>query len=108
MNRLKIEKIIVEHYRVPEIVGRLLRKGGILTGMPVDRQLLRYRRNGDESRPFTPHPHGGKTVVTYVMEDGTELRAESVCSLSDNFSYKVGRTIAIGRLDKRLDGVYGG
>lgn len=108
MERMDVEKIIVEHYRVPEILGRLLKKGGNLKGIPQERQLLRYKRNGDESRPFRPHPHGGKTVVTFVMEDGTELRAESLCSLSDNFSYQVGREIAVERLNTQLDKMYGG
>jgi hypothetical protein len=96
----KVGKVFVEHYRVPELVGRILKRGGNLKGVPSERQLMRYKRNGQEARAFVPHPNGGKTVVTVVLEDGTEVSEESVCSLSDNFSYKVGRNIAIGRLQK--------
>lgn len=96
----EVKKVVVEHYRVPDVVGRILSRGGNLRGQPSERQLVRYRRNGANSRGFVPFPQGGRTVVTVVFEDGTELSAEAVCSLADHFSYKRGKQIATGRLSR--------
>lgn len=71
-----------------------------------------HRRWSDDRRAFgttdelrrigkAPHPKGGVTVALATSGDRS-FRAEARCSDRDNFSRKVGRTIAVGRLAKAL------
>ena len=45
-------------------------------------------------------PRGGWTIAEAITPGDTQLRAEAVCSARDNFSKKIGRDIALGRLLK--------
>ncbi len=103
--REEVVKQVVQHFRVPYHVGHILFAGGNLKGSPAERQLLRYKRSGEDSKGFQPYPKGGKTVVTLVTQDGKEYSGEAVCSLSDNFNYRLGLRIAYARAVKRF---YGG
>lgn len=45
---------------------------------------------------------GGKTVVEVRHPDGREVTGSSNCSTKDQFSRKIGRTIALGRALSQL------
>jgi len=63
-----------------------------------------YRKRGFKNYPeATPATKGG-TTKAYVDINGTTYLAEAKCHPGiDNFSYRLGRTIAIGRLRKLLE-----
>jgi len=46
-------------------------------------------------------PRGGWTIAEAITPLGMRFRAEAVCSDRDNFSKKIGRDIALGRLLKQ-------
>lgn len=95
----KVNKVVVEHYRIHDLVGSMLNS----TGMPPEKYLLRYCRNEkDENSRFSPYPKGGATRVILVLDDGTEVKGFALCSMADNFSYKIGRNIALGRANRQL------
>ena len=48
-------------------------------------------------------PRGGKTVIQVSYTNGKEYSAEAVCSLKDNFCYKVGVSICLGRVLKQIN-----
>ena len=50
----------------------------------------------------TKLPRGGKTIASIRIEETEFITAESVCSVKDNFNKELGRTIALGRLKKKL------
>ena len=103
-----IKKVVVEHYRVPEALVLVVSQmgGSMETGVPNDKYLFRYYRHN--SNDFAPFSKGGKTVVTLVLDDDTEVVGEAYCSMRDNFSYEVGRTIAQGRALKLYTDKLGG
>jgi hypothetical protein len=73
-------RVSYRHYRyIPVKDGRL---------------LIRYMRN--DLHPSDVLPRGGKTECT-VMVGGEYYRGEANCSMSDTFSYKVGRDLALYR-----------
>ena len=45
---------------------------------------------------------GGKTIAFIKLSETDSIKAESICSNKDTFNKKQGRTIAIGRLKKKL------
>lgn len=50
-------------------------------------------------------PRGGRTTAYIMDEDGKVLEeAHADCSEKDNYSKKIGRVIAAGRLHKKLKG----
>lgn len=72
----------IHHYRIDEVTG----------------ELKEYRRSGPNARPFVPAQHGGMTVVLGdYNQDGDTPIGIAGCSTKDNFCYRLGRTIAIGR-----------
>jgi hypothetical protein len=90
-------KIVVRYYRIPELVFAVTsprkRKGKT---SPVD--VLPYTKNDPG---FSPSCRGGITLVSVLDGDGkTVAEASANCSLKDNFSYRIGREIAFGRLMK--------
>ncbi len=42
-------------------------------------------------------PKGGKVIVEVRTPEGVELRGEAICAISENFSKKYGRTLALVR-----------
>lgn len=54
---------------------------------------------------FTPHTHGGCTEC-YIYDANRQFVAsgEATCSLKDQFVYKIGRQISLGRALKHLRG----
>jgi hypothetical protein len=42
-------------------------------------------------------PKGGKIIVEVRTPEGVELRGEAICAISENFSKKYGRTLALVR-----------
>lgn len=48
-------------------------------------------------------PKGGATQAIIVLDDGAIFKAISRCSQRDNFSRKLGRTIALGRALKKAE-----
>jgi hypothetical protein len=47
-------------------------------------------------------PRGGKTVIQVSYTNGKEYSAEAVCSLKDNFCYRRGVIIALGRIISQI------
>ena len=96
---------IYRHWRVPTLFTVSNK------GMPCSHLLLRYSRklgfitkSMDKSLDFIlqlgylPHPRGGATECQFIDNAGTVIATgRTVCSMSDNFSYHVGRRIAFER-----------
>ena len=78
-----------EYYRVISTCRKV-------KGRPKAEDMHRYRPN-THPWPAPPHSKGGM-VVCCLWKDG-EVFAEgySLCSMADNFNYRVGREIAYGR-----------
>jgi len=89
-------RTIVKHFRVPRHVYHAT-KG---KGRPPAEALFVYSRNRGfvSGKHWKPHPRGGETIA-YIMDDEGRVVASGVatCSLSDNFNYRRGREIALGR-----------
>ena len=89
----------IRHYRIP-----LHRYNGELRGKP--KSLLRYfRGNGFCAREAggIPASRGGMTICVILNDEGEKLATGlSKCSYADNFNYKTGRDIAVGRAEKEL------
>lgn len=101
-------KFRVEHYRVPRWPYGP-RNGG--HGRVPSRLLRRYSRRygfhfGPEYEPnehawVRPQEKGGLTIVRLLDDYGNEIvNGEARCSFDDNFSYKRGVRIAMGRAIK--------
>ena len=85
-------KIYYKHYRVRQ--GHKQRKGP----PPV---IESYRRGQTD---WIPMGRGGLTSCTILSDDNNKILAhgKALCSMSDNFNYKIGRDIARGRAEKQL------
>ena len=69
-----------------------------LRGKPPVQLLRVWEKHSDGTRDFEPYPRGGLTIVSIFDPDGNEVcSGEALCSLSDNFVYRIGRQIARGR-----------
>ena len=91
-------KMIVMYDRVPEVPFLVLPK----KGKPHPGLLYRYsKKYGFEEWPnsdVAPYTRGGATTVFLLDEsNGWMLSGRTVCSMSDNFSYKEGRERALLR-----------
>ena len=92
-------KKVISHYRVPQSSYK-----GQTRGRPSPVVLHRYYR-GDGFHSLAdmkPCSRGGMTFCDIF--DGEKLVAigTAKCSYADNFDYKIGRDIAIGRAEKNL------
>jgi hypothetical protein len=91
--RLKgIEKVKVSHLRPQE--------GGVSDGS------LLYRREDFVRRGTRPASKGGMTTVQVMLADGRYGIGVARCSKKDNFSYAVGRKIALDRALRNLKEAY--
>lgn len=61
---------------------------------------LRYYRRSKNN--FKPYECGGVTECIVCKDDKIVLETQAVCSLSDNFNYRRGVRISLGRARKRL------
>lgn len=104
-------KTRIKHYRVPA-GGNLGHKRRGEPGI-----LYRYGRavgwleessgtGGNEWKNIQPLARGGKTVCEIIDDSNKENKLMStgvaVCSMSDNFNYKRGRDIAVGRAEAAM------
>jgi hypothetical protein len=90
-----VKRVVFQHYRVPDdMVMPRIKGWPDPKGEPSERILFHYRKGVDR---WTPSLFGGKTVCMIETTDGWFKTAEAMCSLSDPFSYKVGREIAYTR-----------
>ena len=85
-------RINFEYYRVPRF------REVPTKGRPADCILLRYfRGEGFQTTPAKgARPKGGATVCN-ITANGKQWSARAYCSHSDNFCYKRGRDISLGR-----------
>jgi len=91
--RLKgIDKVTVLHQRPQQ--------GGMSNG-----ELL-YTREDFIRRGTRPAAKGGRTTVTVKLADGRYGIGIAVCSKRDNFSYAVGRKVALDRALANLKEAY--
>lgn len=86
----KIKKVYYEYFRIPQLIYPLLKH----SGEPKEKWLLRYVKT---NKTFEPGPCGGITVATLELENGRQFRGFAVCSMKDNFNYKIGRKLAVER-----------
>ena len=88
-----------EYYRVPDI-GRYNK---IKKGVPP--ALAKYSRKCKDWRytPVRPYTRGGVVYCNIFAKDRLISTGDSICSMSDNFCYRVGREIALGRALKALE-----
>lgn len=92
-------KIITEYFRVPSSFKHIKK------GKPVYWQ--RYKRSFTGKAQGMPNvcPRGGACRVIVVAGE-REFVGESECSMSDNFSYDIGKKIAMERaLSKVADAI---
>lgn len=81
------------------------------TGIPLEDTLFAYGRSKKWLTLAMDWPvasRGGHTACLFVLDDTVVAIGESYCSLSQNFSYKEGRRIALNRAidDARLSGYF--
>lgn len=99
-------KATFEHYRVVSREG-LPTKGATFTAHRYSKKVV--HPPWDEQVPYTK---GGLTVCTLYVDGKAIATGTAICSMSDNFSYKIGRRISRGRALKqaeiniRLPGLY--
>lgn len=89
-------KVTVKHWRMAWMVT------------PGEHSLVRWYRKDHKESYFTPETKGGKTeVIIQVFDEHGDPLAKFVgvalCSMKDNFCYRIGREIAFGRALKQLD-----
>lgn len=98
-------KIVFEHWRVPDVYYY-----GYEKGKPDSLELLPYSRKEGFMEALkwlagivdVPATHGGKTIC-HVLKDDVEIATgEALCSMSDNFCYRTGRKLALGRAWKHI------
>ena len=91
-----------EYFRIPNKYG-LPKKG-----KPIKEYLYPYERGKGFAHiymtQFLPTSKGGR-VVCYIANNNTWATAAGIadCSYADNFCYKIGREIALGRAKKQLE-----
>lgn len=96
-------KTSIRYYRIGDATAWIKLEGK--KGQPPDQYLRPHRRG---SKDMIVYAKGGKTevVITLFDEDGDPVKkftAVSYCSLQDNFCYKIGREIALGRARKQME-----
>lgn len=87
-------RVTYDYYRVPE---HIMNPSTTLIkpqhkGQP--QHAMRYKKSNPS---FKPYPKGGGVVCKLWMGDVLVGQGLAVCSMSDNFCYKVGRNIAYTR-----------
>lgn len=97
---VSIEKLRAAGYKVRIHHHRLYRADGkVVEASPFE------VRNGlvKVDDPTQPLAHGGKTVVELTTPNGVNTTTEAQCSDKDNFCYKVGAAVALGRALKNVE-----
>lgn len=94
------------YYRVNELLvvwADMLGYKGVHEGVPHPYMLSVYYRHDKKMNLFPPYNRGGKTVVQ-VKDNltGKTVTGEAYCSMSDQFSYNVGRELALERAIQKL------
>lgn len=64
-------------------------------GRPPLHKMKRYEQHEPWSSP--PHSRGGAVSCTLLKDGEVFATGVSICSMADNFNYRVGREIAYGR-----------
>ena len=111
------EIVSVKHYRVnPSLlytIGMTLAMSGkvkqaheLTKGVPNDDILERYSRTHKPMKTFVPEIYGGRTVVTIKDSVGNEFTGVANCSMTEQFCYKTGFRIALGRAIKEFNFAY--
>lgn len=86
-------KIGFTHYRLPKMENPPRK------GMPWLPELKVY----NQSHPtFEPAHNGGATICRILDDEGNIIEGFALCSYADNFCYKRGRDISLGRALKLL------
>lgn len=92
-------QLVFRHERMPLVTWNAM--GRPRKGKPELPYLVSYSRN---NKRFIPAPVGGHTTVEMRYRDNSRwgLRdaptGTSLCSFSDNFSYREGRRVALQRM----------
>jgi len=94
-------QVYLVYFRVPQNPNVPITKQ---KGQPRPEQLRAYKRG---NAWFEPAPRGGKAVAVIKLPDGAVINGESFCSLTEIFSYKIGRAIALGRAIKQYLAAHG-
>lgn len=96
--------IQVVHYRIPVSLFKSSQHAP-KKGRPIYSDLFAYKRGGGWDYEYPkevgadPLSRGGMTIATIYDKETNEIQAmgEAICSMSDNFNYKLGKAIAVGR-----------
>jgi len=96
-------KTTIRHYRIMDATAWIKLEG--MKGRPPEKYLKLYERG---SKSMIVSSRGGRTDATIMLFDEEDtivkkFTASSYCSLSDNFCYKIGREIAMGRARKQME-----
>lgn len=112
---MRVGKISIQYFRIPEIDQELYSWHFDINlhtakGAPPDKALCLYNRHDKGfsinsywgklliAENIRPYARGGKTIVTITDDNGEKIcEGIAVCSMRDNFSYKLGAEIAFGR-----------
>ena len=70
-------------------------------GKPPKNHLYAYVRGDGFALTCPPASRGGRVDCTITAPDGKVYMGQAKCSCSDNFCYKTGREIALGRALKK-------
>ena len=97
-----VEKVEFDHYRVPfrEAWARSYPRRGKPINMGVAdlyRYSPKYGWNSEYTIDDKPFPRGGKTVCLVTLSDGRKAEGVALCSMADQFCYRIGRDISKGR-----------
>lgn len=89
-------RIVWKHWRLDERWWRLYPDERLYANHP---ELIRYRH----PHTFTPAPYGGYTECNVYNADWQLVASDyALCSIKDQFVYKIGRQISLGRALKQL------
>lgn len=63
--------------------------------------LYPYRRGAGYQLYNNVNPRGGMVICQLMWGDAIFVEGKAICSMSDNFNYKIGREMAYGRALKK-------
>lgn len=95
---MKVIRTIYEHYRYPHSENEQN-----IVNVYNPYHAYRYKRN---FKTFVPSGNGGVTACRLVLDTGEEIVGIAHCNPTDNFNYRLGRRIALGRAQKAFAELY--
>lgn len=85
-------KVRIHHHRLWRADGKIVEA----SPFEVKNGLIKV------DNPAQPLAHGGKTILELTTPNGVTVTKSAECSLKDNFCYKTGVAVTIGRALKAI------